>query len=314
MLLALCFSLPVILAGAWYLANPTGVAPLAELEGQQLNRSRVRLRRFNGVLMLLAGIALYFVISRAIWLRDDPDRRAGLLLPIAVLALGPTVLAMIALTYLDIRLTRRLKRNIREAAKRLGQASAVGVAATLMLAVAVGCDEQAAPDDAPAATPTAPTPAAPSGNSARQTTVVPPNSRPANQPPADLPPPQELPTVTMTLAGEAFTLMVADDDDERRTGLMYRRDLAPDAGMLFVFDDDDWLSFHMKNTYVPLDLIFVSGRGRVVDIKQGQPLSLRSIPSSGRARYVIEIAAGRSRQIGLKKGDVLDMPDVVAEE
>ena len=311
MLLALCFSLPVILAGAWYLANPTGVAPLAELEGGRANRARVRLRRANGVLMLLAGVTLYFVISRAIHVRENPGVRAGLALPIAVLALGPAVLAMIALTYLDVRLTRRLKRNIRDAAKRLGQASAV--AATLLFTVAIGCDEQATAPETSAVTPAA-TP--PSGNSARQTTLArqdaaPPASRPT---PADLPPPQDLPTVEMTIGGEVFTLMVANDEEERRTGLMYRQELLPNEGMLFVFIDDDWLSFFMRNTYIPLDIIYVSGRGRVVDIKQGQPLSERSLPSSGRARYVIELAAGRSRQLGLKKGDVLEMPDVEAEE
>ncbi|MGZ8369771.1 MAG: DUF192 domain-containing protein [Caulobacteraceae bacterium] len=100
-----------------------------------------------------------------------------------------------------------------------------------------------------------------------------------------------------------FQVEIADTDAERSRGLMFRTSLAPDRGMLFLFPGEDYLSFWMKNTYIPLDIIYISGSGRVVSIaRRTKPFSTATIPSGAPAQYVLEIAGGRSDEIGLRIG------------
>lgn len=97
---------------------------------------------------------------------------------------------------------------------------------------------------------------------------------------------------------------IADNDFERQTGLMYRKEMATDRGMLFIFDDNTIRGFYMKNTYIPLDLIFIDNNNTIVSIaKNAKPLNEASIRSEGNAQYVLEINAGLSDQWELKKGD-----------
>lgn len=322
--IALLLALPVVLAGAWYVVNPHNVARLAELEGTPANRSRRRLRRANGGVMILAGVALYFAVSRVLWLTDETaleaGRRPGVLLPLACLALVPLLVAMLALAWADVRLTRRMKRRaigkgVRDSRQGpQNDAGAALVVATLAVTLA-GCD-----DPPPPAPPSSvPTPMAQVSPTADQTDDSPnaPQTRPSD-PPAESaeieePQPQTLPTIELTLGGEAFTLMVANDDEERATGLMYRRELGANEGMLFVFPDRDWRGFWMRNTHVPLDILFLDEKARILNIEAGQPYSERSVRSAGRCQYVIEIARGRSRELGLGRGDVIDLPAEVRE-
>ena len=103
-----------------------------------------------------------------------------------------------------------------------------------------------------------------------------------------------------------FKVEVVDNDATRERGLMYRTSLAPDAGMLFDFKTPQQVFFWMKNTYIPLDLIFIDADGHILNIaKQATPLSLDSIPSAGAALGVLEIAGGRSDQLGITAGDVV---------
>lgn len=97
---------------------------------------------------------------------------------------------------------------------------------------------------------------------------------------------------------------IADNDFERQTGLMYRKNMASDRGMLFIFDDNTIRSFYMKNTYIPLDLVFINSNNTIVSIaKNAKPLNESSIRSEDNAQYVLEINAGLSDQWSLKKGD-----------
>ncbi|MBJ7410145.1 MAG: DUF192 domain-containing protein [Phenylobacterium sp.] len=102
----------------------------------------------------------------------------------------------------------------------------------------------------------------------------------------------------------AFKVEVADSDREREYGLMCRRSLAADRGMLFLFAKAGPQMFWMRNTLIPLDIIYIGENGRVVSISRNvQPLDERGAPSAGPAKFVLELAAGRAAQIGLLPGD-----------
>lgn len=103
---------------------------------------------------------------------------------------------------------------------------------------------------------------------------------------------------------QEIQIEIADNDFERQTGLMYRKKMASNRGMLFIFDDNTIRSFYMKNTYIPLDLVFIDQNNTIVSIaKNAKPLDESSVRSEGNAQYVLEINAGLSEQWKLKKGD-----------
>lgn len=102
---------------------------------------------------------------------------------------------------------------------------------------------------------------------------------------------------------QTFKIEFADTESKIQYGMMYRKTVDPQTGMLFLFDDSDWRSFYMKNTYVPLDIIFIDANHKVVSIqKNAEPLNLKSLPSEGPAQYVFEILGGLSDQLGIDKG------------
>ncbi len=101
-----------------------------------------------------------------------------------------------------------------------------------------------------------------------------------------------------------FIVELAETYEQRAQGLMFRRALAPDAGMLFVYPEDRVISMWMKNTFIPLDMVFVSADGRVVALhERAVPHSLRSISSGPAARAVVELAGGAVARLGIRKGD-----------
>lgn len=117
--------------------------------------------------------------------------------------------------------------------------------------------------------------------------------------------PKETRLVFETLSGShAFLVETAATPQERQVGLMYRRSLDDDRGMLFDFGVVEPVSMWMKNTYVSLDMVFVREDGRVQRVEQRtEPLSTRTIDSGGPVRFVVELVAGAAARIGLKPGD-----------
>ncbi len=102
----------------------------------------------------------------------------------------------------------------------------------------------------------------------------------------------------------AFAVEVATTDQERATGLMYRKQLPEGRGMLFDFGRDQEVSMWMKNTYVSLDMIFIRSDGRILRIAEAtEPLSTRIISSGGAVRGVLEVVAGTARRLGIAPGD-----------
>ena len=108
-----------------------------------------------------------------------------------------------------------------------------------------------------------------------------------------------------TASGDhAFSVEVMRTDAERAKGLMYRRFMPTDRGMLFDFKVEQPVMMWMKNTYLPLDMVFMSRDGTVVNIAENtEPLSERIIASGAPTYAVLELNAGVARRIGLKVGD-----------
>ena len=118
--------------------------------------------------------------------------------------------------------------------------------------------------------------------------------------------PLEFKTSTGT---HAFQVEIAKDDATRERELMDRRYMAPDRGMLFEFDRDAPVSFWMKNTYIPLDMVFISRSGVVTRIvANAEPLSERAIPSGPPCAAVVELNGGTAASIGIKVGDKVEHP------
>ena len=91
---------------------------------------------------------------------------------------------------------------------------------------------------------------------------------------------------------------------QRANGLMFRTELAPDAGMLFVFDTVGPMTMWMKNTYISLDMLFVAADGRISRIARNTtPFSERMIASGGPVRAVLELRGGTASKLGIKPGD-----------
>jgi hypothetical protein len=124
--------------------------------------------------------------------------------------------------------------------------------------------------------------------------------------------PQSLPTADMTLGNKQFVLQKAVNEDQREKGLMHVVSMPADKGMIFAFAEQQPLSFWMKNTHIPLDIIFLDKDGRVVAIQQGKPFDLTDLPSGKPAKYVIELNLNGAADAGLKVGDVVNVPSEVA--
>ena len=110
-------------------------------------------------------------------------------------------------------------------------------------------------------------------------------------------------TVLGAKGGARFDLEVADEDWEEMRGLMFRREMVAGWGMVFVFADEAPRSFWMKNTLLPLDMVFVRADG-VVDsvVAKAEPLTLTPRRSKGPAKYVVELGAGVAADSGIEAG------------
>jgi uncharacterized membrane protein (UPF0127 family) len=97
---------------------------------------------------------------------------------------------------------------------------------------------------------------------------------------------------------------IADTDYDIQTGLMYRSTMEPNQGMLFVFDDEEERFFYMKNTQIPLDIIYIDDNKKIVSFqKNAKPFNETSLPSHVPAKYVLEVNAGMADAWSLKEGD-----------
>ncbi|NOZ31827.1 MAG: DUF192 domain-containing protein [Alphaproteobacteria bacterium] len=129
----------------------------------------------------------------------------------------------------------------------------------------------------------------------------------AGQPAAD----QNVLTIKSAAGEFVFNIEIAEDNQSRNRGLMFRTELAPDAGMLFDFFDEAPRSFWMQNTVISLDLLFIKANGTIVRVHpDAVPRDLTSIPSGEPVRFVFEIPGGRAAELGIVAGDTIIHPRV----
>ena len=124
-----------------------------------------------------------------------------------------------------------------------------------------------------------------------------------------------LPVETITIDTKAgphsFSVEVAADDESREKGLMFRKAMAPDVGMLFDFHTPQLVSFWMENTILPLDMLFVRADGTIARIKaNATPYSRENIPSGEPVQLVIELNAGRAAALGITEGAKVHAPEL----
>ena len=108
---------------------------------------------------------------------------------------------------------------------------------------------------------------------------------------------------------QVFSVEMATTEQEKETGLMYRKELADGKGMLFDFSPEQQVSMWMKNTYISLDMIFIRSDGRILRIAENtEPLSTSIISSGGLAKGVLEVIAGTAKKYGIQPGDRVAHP------
>jgi uncharacterized protein len=113
-------------------------------------------------------------------------------------------------------------------------------------------------------------------------------------------------TIDTDKGPQRFAIEVALTPPQQQQGLMFRRQMAPDAGMLFIFPQTQPTAFWMKNTLIPLDMLFIAADGRVADIhERAVPLSEETIPAKVPVKAVLELNGGTVARLGIKVGDVV---------
>jgi uncharacterized membrane protein (UPF0127 family) len=130
---------------------------------------------------------------------------------------------------------------------------------------------------------------------------------------------KETPTIQFKKQGEVYfqdkdknliksiDVEIAETDDSRHRGLMFREKMEDNQGMLFIFDQDEPESFYMKNTLIPLDIIFITAKKEIVKIyKNTTPLSENDLPSFKPILYVVEVNAGFTDKYNIKEGDYIE--------
>ena len=122
-----------------------------------------------------------------------------------------------------------------------------------------------------------------------------------------------LQTTKMQIGNKPFELEIANTEESRQTGLMRRDSMPSDHGMIFVFRNEREWSFYMKNTRIPLDIVFVDANGRIASIQQMKPYDLTSISSPVPVKYAIELNKGAAAKAGAKVGDKLGIPEAARD-
>jgi len=128
----------------------------------------------------------------------------------------------------------------------------------------------------------------------------------AKAPPAAVPavhPISNLPVIPLSVRGHRFRVELARTDAQQQRGLMFRTAMGPDEGMLFPEQAPRQVAFWMRNTILPLDIVFIGPDRRILNIVNAIPYDETPLPSAGPAIAVLELNAGRTKALGIKVGD-----------
>jgi uncharacterized membrane protein (UPF0127 family) len=117
-----------------------------------------------------------------------------------------------------------------------------------------------------------------------------------------------LPTAAIDIAGFELTVEIADTRETRSEGLMFRRSMAENHGMLFIFEYEHLASFWMKNTTIPLSIAFIAADGTIRQIEDMEPESLSSVASRRNILYALEVNQGWFEERGIDEGDKMTLP------
>ncbi|HTN66807.1 MAG TPA: DUF192 domain-containing protein [Burkholderiaceae bacterium] len=117
---------------------------------------------------------------------------------------------------------------------------------------------------------------------------------------------QKLPTIPLNAGIHLITAEVAANDAQRQQGLMFRRNMGPNEGMVFVFEAPVRTCMWMKNTLIPLAVAFIDQRGKIINIEEMQAQSLASHCAAGPVMYALEMNQGWFKQKGIKPGAVIE--------
>jgi len=113
----------------------------------------------------------------------------------------------------------------------------------------------------------------------------------------------------------SLNIKIADNDSARMKGLMFVKNLPENEGMLFIMEDEAQVNMWMKNTYIPLDMIFINSNKEIVSMAENtKPLSTEIISSKNKVKYVLEINGGLAKKSGLKIGDKINYQEVYEEK
>jgi len=122
---------------------------------------------------------------------------------------------------------------------------------------------------------------------------------------------RDLPTVKIKLGNIDYQTEIARTSSQKSIGLSNRDTLCPNCGMIFIFDKDTYLPFWMKDTRIPLDMIWINSQNKIVDIQNAaETNSLKAIQNSTPAKYVLELNLNDSQKLNLKIGDIIDLSNL----
>ena len=128
---------------------------------------------------------------------------------------------------------------------------------------------------------------------------------------------KDLESRTFKVGNNTIKIWIMDDEGKREEGMMWltEKEVKDNEGMLFVFGGEAKQAFWMQNTVLPLDITYISAKGKVVNTVQGKSFDETSLPSKGPAKYVLELKKGMAAKFGIKDGMILDLPkDVKAKD
>lgn len=114
--------------------------------------------------------------------------------------------------------------------------------------------------------------------------------------------------IPLFIKDKKLLVEIARTEKEKAHGLMFRTKLAENEGMLFIYEEEEILSFWMKNTFIPLSIAFIDRHGRIIDMKDMEPFSLDTHRSARPAQYALEVNKGWFQKNGIKIGDMVKIP------